>query len=199
MIRTRRALGVAALTSVLLAVSGSTVFSQDTDAGDAPASPAKKIHSCNDDPGFHKLDFWLGDWNVRIGTRLVGTNQIVKILRGCAIIENWTGTDGSEGKSLFYYDSDHEAWKQVWVTDAAYGPGGLKEKKLVKQFRDGSLMFQGEVVLGNGTSYLDRTTLIPKADGTVRQWIEISTDGGETWTSTFDAIYQRKPKGGATN
>lgn len=162
---------------------------------DTTAAPAREIHSCNDDPGFHELDFWLGDWTVKAGTRVVGTNRIVKILNGCAVMENWVASDGSEGKSLFYYDSNQKTWHQVWVTDAAYAPGGLKEKTLVEHLRGGGLRFQGEITRADGGSYLDRTSLIPRSDGTVRQWIQVSTDGGEMWTSVFDAIYERRARG----
>jgi len=37
----------------------------------------------------------------------------------------------------------------------------------------------------------DRTTLTPQADGTVRQIIEQSDDGGTSWRATFDAVYRR--------
>jgi len=160
------------------------------------APPAKKISSCNDDPGFHEMDFWLGEWTVKLGNRVAGSNRIVKMLKGCAIMENWTAADGSEGKSLFYYDSNDQVWKQVWVTESAYAPGGLKEKTLVERLNGGGLRFQGEITRADGGTYLDRTTLVPNADGTVRQWIQISTDGGEMWTSVFDATYERKPAAG---
>lgn len=158
--------------------------------GDDP--PARKITSCHDDPAFHEMDFWLGEWTVKAGTRVVGTNRIEKILKGCAVVEHWTAEDGSQGNSLFYYDSNTQAWKQVWVTESAYAPGGLKEKTLVERLNGGGLRFQGEITRPDGEIYLDRTTLTPNFDGTVRQWIQISTDGGEMWTTVFDATYERK-------
>ena len=45
--------------------------------------------------------------------------------------------------------------------------------------------------LADGSSYLDRTTLSPLAGGEVRQHIEVSTDRGESWRTTFDAVYRR--------
>jgi hypothetical protein len=159
---------------------------------DAP--PSRKITSCNDDPGFHEMDFWLGEWTVKFGNRVVGTNRIEKILKGCALVEHWTAEDGSEGKSLFYYDATTGIWKQVWVTESAYAPGGLKEKTLVERMNGGGLRFQGEITRTGGEAYLDRTTLTPNPDGTVRQWIQISTDNGEMWTTVFDAIYERKDR-----
>jgi hypothetical protein len=161
-------------------------------AAQPESAPPKRVTSCHDARGYHEMDFWLGEWTVKLGTRVVGTNRIQKMLKGCAIMEHWTGADGTEGKSLFYYDSVADLWKQVWVTDAAYAPGGLAEKVLVERLPGGALRFQGEITNANGETYLDRTTLTPNHDGSVRQWIQISTDGGELWTSTFDARYERK-------
>ncbi len=141
------------------------------------------------DPALHRLDFWLGDWNVtnvKTGAK-EGTNHIEKILRGCAVVENWTEADGSgEGKSLFYYNTVTGAWKQVWVTDAGYA----KEKQLLPAaLPDGAVRFQGEVATRSGGTVLDRTTLTPLPDGRVRQVIEISRDHGATWQPNFDAYY----------
>ena len=56
---------------------------------------------------------------------------------------------------------------------------------------DGSLRFQGELPRpSSGGSYLDRTTLTPNPDATVRQHIEVSADG-TAWRSVFDATYVR--------
>ena len=148
------------------------------------------------DPAFHRLDFWLGDWEVveaKTGAK-AGTNHIEKILRGCAVLENWTEADGSgEGKSLFYYNPATGAWKQVWVTDAGFA----KEKQLVPaDLPAGAVRFQGEVALPGSGTVLDRTTLTPLADGRVRQLIEISRDRGATWQTNFDAYYAH-PKSAA--
>jgi hypothetical protein len=39
--------------------------------------------------------------------------------------------------------------------------------------------------------WFDRTTLKSVEDGAVRQLIKISSDAGNTWETTFDAIYRR--------
>jgi hypothetical protein len=70
----------------------------------APKPPAPS-HPCEDDPAYHKLDFWVGKWNVynNRDASLNGTNVIEKIRGGCAIVENWQEAEGrGEGKSLFY-------------------------------------------------------------------------------------------------
>lgn len=155
---------------------------------------AQPAPSCAGTPAFSKLDFWVGQWDVFVGDRQVGENRIDKILDGCAVAEHWTDAEGSEGRSLFYYNVATDTWKQVWVTDGATQPGGLKEKTLILELPDGGVRFQGEIPLPDGRSYFDRTTLTPLEDGSVRQLIEISRDG-EVWQATFDAIYRRAPAG----
>jgi len=158
-----------------------------------PQATPQPDHPCDRDPAYHKLDFWLGSWDVfdsHDGTK-GGTNLIEKILDGCAVVENWHELDpqGADGKSLFYYQKATKQWKQVWVTAA----GPMKEKRLVEELPGGAVRFQGEIPHIDGTSHLDRTTLTPLGKERVRQVIEISRDSGKTWETTFDAEY-RRPK-----
>lgn len=151
--------------------------------GQEPPVPCDQLES------FHRLDFWVGEWDVEVAGELVGTNRIEKVLDGCAVTESWRSAGGSAGRSLFFYNSVTDTWKQVWVTQNATMPGGLKEKTLVETLEDGSLRFQGTVSLPGGGSYMDRTTLVPLPDGRVRQVIETSDDDGATWQVRFDAVY----------
>lgn len=136
----------------------------------------------------HELDFWLGEWEVFADGKLDGTNRIERVLEGAALVENWHDADGHEGKSWFYFYRPENRWKQVWVTDA----GGVKEKALVDLLPNGAVRFRGEIPLRDGRKILDQTTLTPNPDGTVRQVIEQSTDGGQSWKVAYDAIYRRK-------
>ena len=146
---------------------------------------------CDQNPIYHKLDFWLGEWEVfdlRTGKK-DGANRIEKTLKGCAIVENWTeAADGSEGKSFFYVQRATGQWKQVWVEDS----GGMKEKSLQDSYIGDGVRFQGEILHKSGGSHLDRTTLIPMSGGRVRQTIEISRDGGNAWVVIYDAEYRRR-------
>jgi hypothetical protein len=155
-----------------------------TASASAQATPA-----CADDPAYATLDFWVGHWTVWMGDQQVGTNTIVKVLADCAVEEHWADARGSRGQSLFYYLPSEDEWRQVWVTENAAVPGGVKEKRQV-QAPEGSVRFQGTITRPDGATYLDRTTLTPDASGNVRQHIEISTDGGESWRTTFDAEYR---------
>ena len=150
--------------------------------GQTPTTP-----TCDSLPAYHLLDFWVGEWDVKAADQPVGTNRIEKVAAGCGLIENWKDTDGSEGKSLFYYLRGRREWKQVWVQ-----PGGVKEKHLIATFGDGGVRFQGDLPRADGSFVLDRTTLSPLPDGRVRQVIEQSVDGGKTWVVGFDGYYSRR-------
>ncbi len=99
-----------------------------------------KAANCKNNEIFQKLDFWVGEWEVYTDSQQVGTNTIKKILNGCAILEHWTGTRGEQGKSLFYYDPSERYWKQVWVTVNPLRPGGTKEKHMITEFQNLSVV-----------------------------------------------------------
>lgn len=160
-------------------------------------APAAK--ACSAEAALQRLDFWLGEWNVYIENKegnevLAGTNRIEKILDGCAIRETWSSSGGGEGRSLFYYHPAESRWKQVWVTGRALAVGGLKEKAEVTDHAGPGIRFQGEISLPSGGSVLDRTTLIPLEDGSVRQLIEYSEDDGSSWHTSFDAVYRPRER-----
>lgn len=171
---------------VVAVLATSVLLSLAAPAGVSAQTPPPR---CDDVEAYHRLDFWVGSWEVRVGDRKVGDNRIEKILDGCALMEHWVSASGGEGRSLFYHVPATGEWKQVWVTARATRPGGLKEKTLVAGFGGPGVRFQGRIPLPEGEYVLDRTTLTPMEGGRVRQVIETSSDGGETWSEGFDAVY----------
>jgi hypothetical protein len=159
----------------------------------APVQAQTALPPCASDSAYAVLDFWVGQWEVFVGDQKVGENRIEKILNGCAITEEWIDSRGSRGHSLFYLLPATGRWRQVWVTDQAMRRGGVKEKEMIAHLPNGVVRFQGTIALPGGENYLDRTTLTPVAPGEVRQVIQISTDQGESWQTTFDARYLSRP------
>ncbi len=140
------------------------------------------------------LDFWVGDWNVALNTaqhERDGTDRVERASKGAAVIERWTDTGGGEGTSLFSFDPYACTWHQLWITDDPAQVGGLKRKDLVALLPGGGVRFAGAYPGRRAVTVLDRTTLTPRADGTVGQVIELSVDGGTTWAVNFDAVYTR--------
>ena len=172
----------ALLSVVLMAVAGGTLPAGAQGAG-AP---------CRQAPGGDALDFWLGTWDVYDNGQPVGANHIESALDGCAVFEHWVNAAGAEGKSLFAFSAATGVWTQLWVTDNTSWPGSIKLKRHQGPHDDGSVRFQTTVEKADGSHYLDRTTLTPVPDGTVRQVIEISLDDGKTWQTMFNAEYRRQ-------
>jgi len=161
--------------------------------GAAMAQEQDSMSPCRMSEAGRALDFWIGHWNVTNGAdEFYGINRIEWDAGGCAVHEYWENREGHRGTSLFYFAVNEDTWHQVWVTENTGLPWGLKHKDLFEHFENGAVRFQGELTDQEGNPFLDRTTLTPNDDGTVRQLIEVSMDDGETWRTSFDAIYERK-------
>ncbi len=152
---------------VLLTVVAATLRGAET-----PAAPPEVRH----------FDFWVGDWEVFDRSRgfKIGDNHIELIESGRVLLERWRDVRGGTGVSISAYDAANERWQQTWM--AASGKvnnsyGGLRE---------------GAMVLTTAPSGFDRCTWTPQPDGTVRQQIEQSADGGKSWQTMFDGVYRRK-------
>jgi hypothetical protein len=147
----------------------------------APAPPPK----C-DTPEHRQFDFWLGDWQVASPNgQVAGRNVITLELSNCVVHEHWTGAGGLTGESFNIWDRSGRRWHQTWVSST----GGLL--LLDGEFRDGAMRMTGTSRGADGRAVLNRITWTPRADGSVRQFWETSTDEGRTWTSAFDGIYRR--------
>lgn len=137
-------------------------------------------------PETRQFDFWVGEWEVTTPDgKPAGTNKIERIAKDRGLLENWTGAGGGEGKSLNAYNAAKRQWQQFWV-----GANGAVVEL------SGGLDAQGNMVLAGESRGpnpgLHRITWTPKADGTVRQLWESSTDEGKTWKVAFDGLYRRK-------
>jgi hypothetical protein len=150
-------------------------------------SPPAARPKC-DSAEYRQFDFWVGDWVVTMAGKRAGTNLVTLEEGGCLIPEHWVGAKGGTGQSLNFYNREDSRWHQVWVSNSG------EVLNLTGSYADGNLTFRGESKPADGTRLLHRLSFHPKADSTVRQFWEVSSDGGATWTSSFDGLY-RKRKG----
>ena len=138
---------------------------------------------------FHKeyqqFDFWLGEWNAMAGTALGGTSKIEKSDGGCIINETWIGAGGGTGRSINAYHAGKKKWEQRWVDSSG------RVTDYIGEFRDGSMRFDGTTIAPNGGVKMVKMTFTP-INGKVRQYGETTSDGGKTWTISFDFMYERK-------
>ena len=133
-----------------------------------------------------QFDFWVGDWSVTVNGQHAGDNRIDRILEGCALLENWTGTGGMSGKSLNFYDPARRQWHQTWVDDRGGSLG------LDGTFTDGKMVLSGTKKDQAGKTTINRITWNALPSGQVRQVWEQSSDDGKSWTVAFDGLYTRK-------
>jgi len=142
---------------------------------------------CKHDAKNREFDFWIGDWDVvdAKGNRL-GQSHVELMLGDCVLLENWSSSLGSSGKSFNLWDAGRKRWKQTWVDDS----GGFHD--YTGDFTGGAMRFDGITFGPNGQETKLRMTFTPLAEGKVRQLMEQSTDGGKTWSVAFDGIYVKK-------
>lgn len=153
----------------------------------AQTQPAK----C-DSEEHRQFDFWVGDWVVsdRSGN-IQGHNKIALILDDCTLLENWRGTQGSEGKSFNFYDRATQQWHQTWIDKSGgvlYLNGGLK---------DNAMVLAGERPGTDGQPVLHEIRYLPLDGGNVEQHWRFSNDNGKTWQDAFLGIYRKKSSSGA--
>jgi hypothetical protein len=171
--------GARALLLVVLAVAAHATPAAGPRPRDAPPAPVEAAAR-------DALDPWIGEWDVFVGSDRVGVDRVEKALGGNVVLEHWTDVRGGEGESFFYFVAAKALWKQVWAQ-----PDGVVKEKL-STATPGGIRFEGRTMLPDGREHPDRTTLTWLAPGRVRQLIEVSRDGGATWTATFDATYVRR-------
>jgi len=136
----------------------------------------------------HQFDFWLGDWDVFVPSgKLAGTNRI-EPLYGCVLHEHWKSAS-IEGQSLNVFDPDRGVWHQTWIDSSA----GLLV--LEGAFRDGAMTMSDRHLPGKKDALqVNEITWTPNADGSVRQHWRVSSDGGKTWTTSFDGKYVKSTR-----
>jgi len=153
-----------------------------------PPTPSTAPASACGMAEFREFDFWKGEWEVTSQGKPAGRSRVEAILDGCALLENWRGAGGSEGKSFNTYNTATRRWEQYWV-DGSGTPlhlsGGLVE---------GRMVLSGQRPTPNaqtGLAQHERITWTHNADGSVRQLWETSNDNGKTWTVNFDGLYRK--------
>jgi hypothetical protein len=102
------------------------------------------------------------------------------------------GGQPHNGKSMNYVDPITNKWIQVWV-----GSAGINSQNITRfydgEYKDGAMrfVFDREV---NGTKIIGRFIFYNEGPNQVRQFNETSSDGGKTWTTSYDFTYKRTGK-----
>lgn len=135
---------------------------------------------------YRDFDFWLGEWDVTPAGMPAPTarNSITSVQGGCAVLEQYETQGGFTGMSINFYDSVTGKWHQSWMGSgggAVHLQGGLENGAMV--------MSDADLAVSEISGTINRVTWSLLDDGRVRQHWEITTDGGESWTTSFDGYY----------
>ena len=166
---------VALLPVLAAALSNAPVAAQSP----APPPPCQT-------PEHRQFDFWVGEWEVvDTAGNVLGTNRITRSMNDCVLHEHWTGARGMTGESFNLYRAGSGTWHQSWVDSGGnllLLNGGMEK---------GVMILRGETPMRDGSKRLHRISYSTLEDGSVRQVWEVSSDGGSTWTTSFDGRYRR--------
>ncbi len=173
--------------SVLLAI----LLSVTVSAGQA-ATTQHPPPPCTQ-PEQRQFDFWVGNWDLTWpgntpGEIAHGTNTIQRVMKGCVVVENFSGGDSMplRGMSVSAFDGRTHKWKQTWVDNQ----GGYLD--FIGEFRDGKMILGREAIRPDGAHVLQR--MVYKniaADEFDWSW-EASKDGGKTWQVQWPIHYKRR-------
>jgi tetratricopeptide (TPR) repeat protein len=150
---------------------------------------------CLSDKKAREFDFWVGEWDVYLAgtTQVVGESKIEIASGGCMILENWKaiGPQQHNGKSMNYINQQSGKWEQLWI-----GSNGLNinnpQKFIDGEYKDGAMRFMFEQVDNAGKKQIGRFIFFNEGPDQVRQFNEISSDGGATWTTVYNFTYKRR-------
>lgn len=161
---------------VVLTLMNASLFAQTSPAGPPPCRAE----------AYRQFDFWVGEWQVRVGDKLAGRNTITRSADGCMLREHWRSVGGFEGRSLNGYDRAYGVWRQFWIG----GDGGVLQ--LSGGVEGGSMRMSGVVRQADGHDQAQRIRWTPHADGRITQRWETSDDG-EQWNVVFLGEYEPMP------
>lgn len=135
------------------------------------------------------FDFWLGEWTVSAAASdtVVGQSRIEVDTGGCAIREIFHQTIGPGGVATEYrgnsynaFDARSRTWRQFYIDstgNVARYEGGIEN---------------GAMVMTTPGDVRQRMTVRAESADIVRQTGEVSTDGGQTWSTGYELVYRRR-------
>jgi tetratricopeptide (TPR) repeat protein len=152
------------------------------------ATAERAFRPCQSRAESHLFDFWIGEWDVTTPQgQPAGKSSVQQILSQCVLFENWTDGQSGQGKSFNAYNVDYNMWQQFWTDQY----GRVTEYRESERTPEGGLRFLAHQGAPQHQSLI-RMTFTPIDGKTVRQFGETSSDGGKTWTTSFDLYYHRR-------
>ena len=186
--RTRSCLPNAALSSAAALIIALPAVVGAQAAATPVARPAATDTVCAS-PAFSRFDFWAGDWVVRDSTgKVIGSNQVTRDVGGCGLHEHWRSQNGEIGESFSAYSPFDRKWHQMYVGSGGYSfvmSGAFDGDRLVMFTAPRPSMRDPKIEV------VERWTWTPIDASRLRQRAEMSNDGGATWKTQFNGVYER--------
>jgi hypothetical protein len=137
------------------------------------------------------FDFWVGKWEVTWnnpnGTTGKAVNNIVKILDGKVIQENFVDPSpgGLKGTSISVFNSQTKVWHQAWADNQ----GGYYD--LEGGTENGIKYFRTKMREINGQKSFQRMKFYNITPNSFTWDWESTSDGGQTWTLQWRLNYKK--------
>lgn len=156
----------------------------------APETPTTGCRAGGPAEEARQLDFWIGEWTVTNGTgKVLGTSRVSTDLSGCLLEERFRTDKGYRAVSFAAFDFWEQRWFRTYIDNRG------ERVEMVGTLESGALVFEShEGGPGSSGTLLQRVSVEPTGSG-VRQFIEVSHDGGMTWNAGTELVYL--PTGGA--
>lgn len=144
--------------------------------------------ACPEGSDYRLLDFWKGEWNVVESKTpddgAMARASVSAIADGCGLYERYEQNDGLLGEAILGYDPVRKEWQQTWISNR----GSMMV--LRGTFKEGILTLEGDAHLKTGKVVRQRIHWQASEAG-VREWAEVTKDGGTTWEEAFDVLFIR--------
>ena len=135
------------------------------------------------------LDFLAGTWEIRDASGKVLGTSVVEVQEAGAVLFERRAVGEGKAQSLWLVNAEEPAgWGQLFL-----GP-----KRQVREFRAMSapgawpIVMGGEFVTQDGKTTGFRMTMTRGSGDDTRRVLELSRDGGATWSTAFDYTYVRQ-------
>ncbi len=134
------------------------------------------------------LDFLAGDWVIHDQTgALVGSATILLQAPGAMLFEQRTVARDAPQPLWFVHAERTGGWVQLFLN-----PGG-QVREFTTESTNGNwpLVLGAQVRLRDGALARFRLTMTRASDNESRRLLEMSRDGGTSWSAVFDYTYRR--------
>ena len=169
----------------LFVIIATVLWSKGAAYAETTAAPAPS--GCNTAES-RQFDFWIGNWDVaraQAPGKKIANSRIEKLYAGCAVRENWMPLRPNVGGgSLNAYDQVQKKWRQFWIDS----DGGIIE--FSGDWNGKTMVLEGPISQPGQPPQTKRMTFTPRADGSVEQVGQTSSDG-KVWAPEYDLIYKR--------